>query len=484
MTLAQEEAQHFQHKTIGTEHLLLGLVREGESIAAQVLESLGVRLEQVRKAVEETKGRGVQIVTGMTPPANTVSGEAGRQHHPLFFIDTENLLLGLIRVPESTAVKILQALGAPPLKDFWSLVFLERVTTLQTTNQGYSQRFTRQARKAWGLAYEEARRLQDTYIGTHHLLLGLVVEGSGVAATVLADMGVKLDDMREDVERSSIGGGDGIAPGDIGLQPYLKNVIELASNEARRLHHPSIGTGHLLLVMARNGEGQGIETGLLKSQGVDLDKMRTATWRALTEKAGESGQEAASVTDEISEEGFSASIASIERDLQSRELDKTILAVYPFSIEARKVLEDARIEAKRLAQRVGPEHLLVGLASLTFRHDGPVSKALKDVGINFAGMQAAVENRQGRGVKAASVVLVQSALCRACLLLAADEAEHRDGQGAHIKSEHLLLGLLREEKGIIADLLGDFGTSVETVRTKVLESLRDSNAEGIDETRA
>ena len=68
--------------------------------------------------------------------------------------------------------------------------------------------------------------------------------------------------------------------------------------------------------------------------------------------------------------------------------------------------------------------------------------------------------------------------------LAADEAEHRDGQGAHIKSEHLLLGLLREEEGIIADLLGDFGTSVETVRTKVLESLRDSNAEGIDETRA
>jgi hypothetical protein len=59
------------------------------------------------------------------------------------------------------------------------------------------------------------------------------------------------------------------------------------------------------------------------------------------------------VTDEISEEGFSASIASIERDLQSRELDKTILAIYPFSIEARKVLEDARIEAQRLAQRVG-----------------------------------------------------------------------------------------------------------------------------------
>jgi ATP-dependent Clp protease ATP-binding subunit ClpC len=58
VSLAQEEARHFQHNAIGTEHLLLGLVREGESIAAQVLEELGVTLEKVRKAVEEAKGRG------------------------------------------------------------------------------------------------------------------------------------------------------------------------------------------------------------------------------------------------------------------------------------------------------------------------------------------------------------------------------------------------------------------------------------------
>src|SRR5712691_7244472 len=99
--------------------------------------------------------------------------------------------------------------------------------------------------------------------------------------------------------------------------------------------------------------------------------------------------------DEMSEEGLYApyaSIASIERDLQSRELDKTILAVYPFTLEARDVLHTAQIEAKRLAQRVGPEHLLVGLTHLTFRDDGPVSKVLKEVGINFAKMQAAVEN--------------------------------------------------------------------------------------------
>jgi ATP-dependent Clp protease ATP-binding subunit ClpC len=560
LSLAQEEAQHFQHDAIGTEHLLLGLVCEGESVAAQVLESLnvtpekvrkaieeakghsngmvqgeimlsphanmaiemaikeagrrfpspstnpedrllgsihmpesdavkilqdekmpphleslGVTLEQVRKAVEEAKGRGVLILFDQRSPANTPIEEADRQLHPLFHIDTENLLLGLIRVPESTGVKILQSLGVPPLKDFRTLVFLEQVTTLQTTNQGYTQRFTRPARKAWSLAHEEARRLQDSYVGTHHLLLGLMGEGSGVAATVLAEMGVRLDEMREKVE-PDFEQGDWNVPGDIKLQPRLKNIIELASNEARRLHHPSIGTGHLLLVLARHGEG--IASGLLKSLGVDLDKMRAATRHVLSEQASESGQEAEAVTDEISEQGVyasNASIASIERNLQSRELDKTLLAVYPFTLEARRVLEHARLTARNLAQRVGPEHLLVGLASLTFRHDGPTSKVLGDLGIDFARVQAAVEKRQAQGVKTAPVVLVQSALCRAYLLLAADEAEQRDGRGAPIRSEHLLLGLLREEKGIIADLLGDLGTSVETVRTKVGESLSTQN---------
>jgi hypothetical protein len=108
------------------------------------------------------------------------------------------------------------------------------------------------------------------------------------------------------------------------------------------------------------------------------------------------------------------------------------------------VLEHARIEAKRLAQSVGPEHLLVGLTSFAFRDDGPVSKTLKDVGIDFARAQAAAEKRVGQGEKAASMILVHSTLCRACLLLSADEAEQRDGQGAIIRSEHLLLGLLRE----------------------------------------
>ena len=401
VSLALEEAQHLQHTTVGTEHLLLGLVREGESVAARVLEELGVTLEKVRQAVEEAKGRGngmmqgeimlsphaktaikmavaeadrkhprttfpllgteymleskalqilqeasvpprleelgvtlekvrqaveeakergdsvvqLQIETGMAPFASKPEN-ADDWHHPLMRIDTEDLLLGLLRAPESTAVQILQGLGVPPLKDIRMRMYLENMTTWQTSNQGYAQRFTGQARKAWSLAQEEARRRQDSYIGAHHLLLGLVGEGSGVAASVLAQMGVGLSEIRKEVEQT-YGRGERIAPGDIKLQPNLSHVIELASNEAQRPGHRSISTGYLLLVLIR--EEDGLEAGVLKSLGVDLDWLRRETRRALGDGASMPGQEAEAVADEMSEEGLYApytSITSIERDLQ------------------------------------------------------------------------------------------------------------------------------------------------------------------------
>ena len=552
INLADEEARSFQHNAIGTEHLLLGLLREGESISAHVLdsldvtrekvrkavekvkghgdavvqgaialtphaneaiemamkgaegqfpsrsgspligstyiseseatkilqdgkltpdlESLGITLEEVRKAVADAKGRGVMLVFDQRSPANTPTDEAERRSHPLFRVTTEHLLRGILRVPESTAVKILQDLGVP-LKDIGTLMYLEH-GTLPLTYREYSQKFTQQARKAWRLAHEESRRLQDSYVGATHLLLGLVGEGSGVAATVLAEMGVGLEKMREQV-KPGYKAGDWNAPDNITLQPHLMHIIELASNETRRLYHPSIGTGHLLLVLVRGRDDEGIEAWLLKRLGVDLDNLRTTLRHTLTEKAGILEQEAEDTDDGVY--ASNVTIASIERDLQSRELDKTILAVYPFSLEARIVLDHARTGAR---QRIGPEDLLVALAFFAIRHDGLVSKVLKDVGIDYPKIRAAVENRQGQIIKIASTVPVQNAHYRAYLLLAADEAEQRDGQGAQIKSEHLLLGLLREEKGIIADLLRDLGTSVEIVRTKIIESITNSSTEG------
>ncbi len=144
-------------------------------------------------------------------------------------------------------------------------------------------RFTERARKVLSLAQEEAQRFNHNYIGTEHLLLGLVREGDGVAAKVLNNLGVGLIQVRSAVEHI-LGNGDWVVLGEIGLTPRAKKVIELATDEARRLGHHYIGTEHLLLGLVR--EGEGIAAGVLESLGVNLEKARRETIRILTERDG------------------------------------------------------------------------------------------------------------------------------------------------------------------------------------------------------
>jgi len=116
LSLAHEEAERFQHSYIGTEHLLLGLVREGEGVAAKVLANLGVELNKVRSAIESLIGRGDRIVLGeigLTPRAKKVIDLAVDEAHHLnhHFIGTEHLLLGLVRDGEGMAARVLESLG-------------------------------------------------------------------------------------------------------------------------------------------------------------------------------------------------------------------------------------------------------------------------------------------------------------------------------------------------------------------------------------
>jgi ATP-dependent Clp protease ATP-binding subunit ClpC len=138
LTLAQEEARRFNHNYIGTEHLLLGLVREGEGVAARVLRNLGVELDKVRNSVEFIIGRGDR----------TVIGEVG---------------------------------------------------------------LTPRAKKVIELAVDEARRFNHNYIGTEHLLLGLIREGEGIGADVLASLGINREKARAEILREL--GQSGPAPG-------------------------------------------------------------------------------------------------------------------------------------------------------------------------------------------------------------------------------------------------------------------------------
>src|SRR4051812_35996538 len=114
-------------------------------------------------------------------------------------------------------------------------------------------KFTERARKVLTLAEEEARRFNHNYIGTEHILLGLVREGDGVAARVLANLGMELPKVRSAVE-FVVGRGQQMVVGELGLTPRAKQVIELAVAEARSLNHAYIGTEHLLLGILRQGD--------------------------------------------------------------------------------------------------------------------------------------------------------------------------------------------------------------------------------------
>ncbi len=144
------------------------------------------------------------------------------------------------------------------------------------------EKFSERARRVLSLAQEEAQRFNHNYIGTEHILLGLVRETDGVAARVLSNLGVELHKVRSAVE-FIIGRGERSTPGEIGLTPRAKKVIELAVDEARRLNHHYIGTEHLLIGLMR--EGEGVAAGVLESLGVNLDKVRGETSRILTQSS-------------------------------------------------------------------------------------------------------------------------------------------------------------------------------------------------------
>ncbi|MEI6616913.1 MAG: ATP-dependent Clp protease ATP-binding subunit, partial [Cyanobium sp. ELA507] len=143
-------------------------------------------------------------------------------------------------------------------------------------------RFTEKAIKVIMLAQEEARRLGHNFVGTEQILLGLIGEGTGVAAKVLKSMGVNLKDARVEVEKI-IGRGSGFVAVEIPFTPRAKRVLELSLEEARQLGHNYIGTEHLLLGLIR--EGEGVAARVLENLGVDLAKVRTQVIRMLGETA-------------------------------------------------------------------------------------------------------------------------------------------------------------------------------------------------------
>ena len=140
-------------------------------------------------------------------------------------------------------------------------------------------KFTERVRKVIYLAREEAARLQHDYIGTEHLLLGVIREGEGIAATVLNNLGLDLDRIRQEVENMVSASGGTMTIGEIPFTPRAKRVLELAVEEARSLGHNYVGTEHLLLGLIR--EGEGVAAKVLLELGVDRKRVREETLKLL-----------------------------------------------------------------------------------------------------------------------------------------------------------------------------------------------------------
>jgi ATP-dependent Clp protease ATP-binding subunit ClpC len=147
---------------------------------------------------------------------------------------------------------------------------------------GKIDRFNQRARRVLQIANEEAERLSHNYIGTEHLLLGLVKEENGIAGRVLREMGAKPDRVAEMVERMTGTGRRSSSAGKLELTPRTKQVLEFAVEEARKLSHNYIGTEHLLLGLIRHADGVAID--VLRQLGLTPDRIRRETLRAIQQE--------------------------------------------------------------------------------------------------------------------------------------------------------------------------------------------------------
>mgnify|MGYP003315122366 CR=1 FL=1 len=132
--------------------------------------------------------------------------------------------------------------------------------------------FTPRAQQVLALARKEADRFNHSFVGTEHLLLGLINLGQGVAVNVLQKMGLDLETVRLEVEKQVGTGPDQKLAGNIPYTPRVKKVLELSKKEAKALHHTYVGTEHILLGLIH--EGEGVAAKALESLGISLEAVR------------------------------------------------------------------------------------------------------------------------------------------------------------------------------------------------------------------
>jgi ATP-dependent Clp protease ATP-binding subunit ClpC len=252
-------------------------------------------------------------------------------------------------------------------------------------------KFTERVRKVIYLAREEAARLQHDYIGTEHLLLGVIREGEGIAATVLNNLGVDLDHIRQAVENMVSSSGGTMTIGEIPFTPRAKRVLELAVEEARSLGHNYVGTEHLLLGLIR--EGEGVAAKVLLELGVDRKRVREETLKLL-------GGTPSGATQEREERAETPALNQFGRDLTALAREGKLDPVIGRENEIERVIQVLSRRKKNNPvlvgePGVGKTAIAEGLAQRII--EGKVPESLKSKRIVTLDLAAVVAGTKYRG---------------------------------------------------------------------------------------
>jgi len=259
---------------------------------------------------------------------------------------------------------------------------------------------------------------------------------------VLHKLGVELDKARTALG-FIVGRGDAtVAPSEITLSPRTKKVIELAIDEARKLGHGRVGTEHMLLGLAR--EGEGIASGIIESLGVTMDKVR----HTVIETIGQIKPETPS---------------QLKPDLPTNVYSNTLVLTGPFDLlddAAKRVLGLAEEEARQMRHNwIGTEHIVIAL----LRSDGVAQRALQELGVTLdqarAGVFKAVPPRETDVTEVTVTPRVKTLLGKA-ITLAAPTADR-------VKPQHLLLALVADPDGIGSQVLAELGVTPEKLRLTI-----------------
>jgi len=319
--------------------------------------------------------------------------------------------------------------------------------------------FDDSGKRVIAIAQDEAVRLNHNYIGTEHLLAAVVrADSDGPAGRALARLGVSLDRVRTALE-FIVGRGDApVVPASITISPRSQTVLALARDEAHRLGRAKVGAAEILLALVR--EGQGIAAGILESLGLSLDKVR----EALLSELGTGPRSPAPGTPPPPSPQ-QLPLHEERRGAYDRPFDR-------FNDRAKRVLALAQDEAIRFNHNyMGPEHLLLGLVR---EGEGVAARVLNRLGIELSNVRHEVEKTIGRGESTASpseITLIPRA--KKVIELAIDEA--RLLGHSHVGTEHLLLGLVRDDGSIACAVLKSQGATLEKIRANVIATLANDN---------